>query len=652
MNTMTYSIKVIAISLWALSLTIARSGTSWAGPIDFDYHLKKNPNSEHVVLEKTVDIFYFKDSRSGRLKAKSKHKVSLLALKPGAAALSYINIPFSSFETVNIKSARYYLLDSLGNKKLKENVKVRFLKEQDYYIEGIFYSDLKVKQFKPRLPIRKKSLLVYQYEIIYNDLKFLNRFYAQEGKEATQRFQLTLHVPSFVESDIVPFNTRATSRKTATKDGHTLSYELSDLPAIPSDLGPVPANYYLPHFVVLTKSYNNGKQSVDILKSTRDLYGWYHQLMKTLRPDAAFVRELSGKITESTDTDRQKVQKIYQWVQNNIAYVAFEDGIAGFRPAEAHQVIRTGYGDCKGMANLLVNLLRAENINAYPTWIGTRILPYNYSLPSLVVDNHMICTVELAGKYYFLDGTDPAAIWDTPPSHIQGKNALVGKGEDYELVDIPVSKAKANKAMVNAEVFVSKGEESIIKGSLTFSGLHKNTYVNSIEHSPLGRRERLLSRICERYLPGIRTNSGNVRHEIKNGLLFLYFEGSIVGRQMEDGMKVYLLGGLHPTFPKHDHAMRMKVPMYFRFNELISYTINYHLPPGASIESVPEGTDVQHLEGTLGLRADYRKKDNTILYESETWVEQLLLSSDEHPTWKTFVKEKENFEAKPIIFNL
>jgi hypothetical protein len=64
------------------------------------------------------------------------------------------------------------------------------------------------------------------------------------------------------------------------------------------------------------------------------------------------------------------------------------------------------------MANLMTEMLKLAGLEAYMTWIGTRHIPYDYTLPSLAVDNHCISTVILGGKEYYLDGTEKVCpVW-------------------------------------------------------------------------------------------------------------------------------------------------------------------------------------------------------------------------------------------------
>ena len=114
------------------------------------------------------------------------------------------------------------------------------------------------------------------------------------------------------------------------------------------------------------------------------MYKWYNSLLNELDPNDAGLTKMANSITKNASTDKEKIRDIFTWVQNNVQYVAFEDGIAGFKPSEAHEVASLKYGDCKGMANLLVNLLKAEGLDARHAWIGTRMNNYNYKIPSLL----------------------------------------------------------------------------------------------------------------------------------------------------------------------------------------------------------------------------------------------------------------------------
>lgn len=137
------------------------------------------------------------------------------------------------------------------------------------------------------------------------------------------------------------------------------------------------------------------------------------------------MKAKADEITQGKSTAIEKVKAIYYWVQDNVRYIAFEDGLAGFKPEKAQEVLRRKYGDCKGMANLTKELLKASGFDSRLCWIGTHHIAYDYSTPSLAVDNHMICAVVLNGRRYFLDATEKYIPLNEYAERIQARQVLI-----------------------------------------------------------------------------------------------------------------------------------------------------------------------------------------------------------------------------------
>jgi hypothetical protein len=108
-----------------------------------------------------------------------------------------------------------------------------------------------------------------------------------------------------------------------------------------------------------------------------------------------------------------------------------------FCPIKAEEVLRKKYGDCKGMANLTKELLKAEGFDARLCWLGTSHIAYDYSTPSLAVDNHMICALMFKGKTYFLDATENYLGLDDYAERIQGREVLIEDNDKYILTHVP-----------------------------------------------------------------------------------------------------------------------------------------------------------------------------------------------------------------------
>lgn len=207
--------------------------------------------------------------------------------------------------------------------------------------------------------------------------------------------------------------------------------------------------YVCPQLLVRIKSYKTKAGQVNVGNSVEDLYTWYASLIHKIpvTDSDELRRNLQDKVKnliQPFNSDSKKVEAIYNWVQKNIKYIAFEDGMNGFIPRNAYQIFDNRYGDCKDMANLIKTMLEYAEIPAYLTWIGTRKKPYTYNdVPSVYTDDHMICTVKLDGDYVFLDGTNSYLPFKNFPEFIQGKQALVGLSDtEFDLVNVPISDHK------------------------------------------------------------------------------------------------------------------------------------------------------------------------------------------------------------------
>src|SRR2546423_317640 len=114
--------------------------------------------------------------------------------------------------------------------------------------------------------------------------------------------------------------------------------------------------------------------------------------------DKEKIRETVAKITAGHANDLDKIKAIYYFVQDKIRYIAFEEGYSGYIPSSAQAVLDNKYGDCKGMANLLTEMLKLSGYDAHFTWIGTRAIPYPQSMLALCVNNHAITTSDLNNR--------------------------------------------------------------------------------------------------------------------------------------------------------------------------------------------------------------------------------------------------------------
>jgi len=111
------------------------------------------------------------------------------------------------------------------------------------------------------------------------------------------------------------------------------------------------------------------------------------------------------EIFNGNETEHEKVNKIIDYVQNEIRYMGIETGIGSIKPFPPEQVVKQRYGDCKDKSLLLVSLLKKIGItNAYPALVNTNWQhKVDMHFASNQVFNHCIVTFDYDSVNYWVD---------------------------------------------------------------------------------------------------------------------------------------------------------------------------------------------------------------------------------------------------------
>lgn len=326
-----------------------------------------------------------------------------------------------------------------------------------YSVDNIFFSDTRVCHFN--LPFEKKGTLneVY-FEKTVTDPRYFTSIYFSEAYDVKTK-TVNIVVPrwmnvEFKEMNFTGFKIKKKIEYNTKEDADIISYSIEDLTAREMESHSPGVSYTQPHLLVLTKSAKPSDYQINYFSTLDEQYAWYHFLTKDLGNNTDFIKLKAQEITLGISDEMQKIKKIFYWMHDNIRYIAFEDGIAGYKPMKADEVFRKKYGDCKGMAHLTKELLKSLGFDARLCWIGTNHIAYDYSTPSLAVDNHMITALFFKNKTYYLDATENYIGFNEYAERIQGRDVLIEDGEKYIHTKVPVSTFEQNLDRENSVVSI------------------------------------------------------------------------------------------------------------------------------------------------------------------------------------------------------
>ena len=517
-----------------------------------------------------------------------------------------------------------------------------------YEDNEIFHSDTRVCSISFPLEEKGKSF-TFRYEDNYRDVKYLTSFYFHHHIPVTERI-IEFNVPSWLELDLREFNFNNNNiQKTSIKDGDITrtTFTVKNLPALENE--PSSPNHALsnPHVICVSKAYTqNGTRNV-LFESVKDLYGWYSTVCADIGNNPADLKDRVSSLIADKKTDLERIESIFYWVQDNIRYIAFENGIMGFKPEAAQKVLKNKYGDCKGKANLLKEMLKLAGYDARLTWIGTSDLPYDYSLPSLAVDNHMICTVILAGKKYFLDGTESFIAMNDYAQRIQGKQVLIEDGKNYMLDRIPVFPAERNKIKKATRISL---DNEVIKGTTTteYNGESKMMLQEVYTSVRNEDKTKALSELLKRGNDNVvvtSVQSPDLKERQKP--ITVSYEFKANNQVKRAGNEIYVVMDWDKEFSSLEFDSDRKND--YEFNYKYNYSIQTEL-------ALPDGYKVDYLPATFkkttpyySFEGSYAAKGKSIIYTKTIVVNKPVLLKSEFDSWNEFIKAINNFYNDQVV---
>lgn len=563
--------------------------------------------------------------------------------------LYYANeaIHYSGFS--EIKDIEAYTYIPSADKKIE----VDYIETQQEFDNMVFYTDDAYKSFI--FPAVAKDAETYlSYKRIIKEPRFLGGFNFAIHVP-TKSAQLSIEFPKNVEIGYVQFNTETIDlqfKKEETKTSNIYTWNAFNTEGYEGEDDSEAAMYYLPHMLVYIKSYELDNKKINVLNDLSDLYAWYVSLIEKVdTEELENVFAITDDITKGLTSKREKAKAIFNWVQNNINYIAFGDGYGGFIPTGAASTLETRYGDCKAMSNLLFEMLNHVDIEAYRAWIGSRNKPYSYfDVPTPSVDDHMITTAIIENDTIFLDATDSYVPFGMPSAFIQSKESLLGiDSERFKIVKVPAQNSKLSTTNVATQMHIENG---IIKVSekRALKGYDKVEFVTDYIYKKESKTEEeylnttlALGNNKTKYNNISKTNFDN-----KADPLVLEYDLDIDSYTRNIGNKIYLNLNIDRSLSNSDVEIKdRKYSKKIDYHFEKEFTTRFEIPKGYTASYIPKEVTFENQD--YGFEISYESNGNTITQTKHIYVKTLSIEKDDFENWNQFIKSLRKAYKKSII---
>ncbi len=556
-------------------------------------------------------------------------------------------MPFDSFTSIENIDAYTYL------PKMDKKVSVDYIETKREFDNGIFYSDQEAKYFT--FPaVTEGAITNLNYTEVIKDPHFMGIF--RFGSYVpTKSVQLSIEFPKNVTIGYVDFNTKnigVNFKKEELDSSIKYTWTVDNLKGFQGEEDSESSLYYIPHIIVYIKSYEENGKVHTVLNDTKDLYQWYASLINQIdTTDLEKVYDIAESLTKSMTSKRQKAETIFNWVQENITYVAFEDGLGGFIPRSAASVCTKRYGDCKDMANLLYEMLNHVGVKSYRTWIGTRDRHYSYlEVPTPMVDNHMINTAIIDNDTIFMDATDSFVPYGMPSAFIQTKEALLGIDDNtFKIVKVPAQKPEESISTITSNMLMD-GENLKVSEHREMTGYDKVDFITDYLYKKEDKtdEEFLNTTLALGNNKTKYTNISKKNFDNKKTPLILNYDLNIENYSKTIGNKSYINMNIDRTLSKSnidikDRKYSKKIDYKFKKE----FTTTLTVPDGFKIDYVPEALSFEH--PNYGYNISYTSNGNQVVQHKSIYINTLSIKNEEFESWNEFIKSIIKAYKKSII---
>ncbi len=180
---------------------------------------------------------------------------------------------------------------------------------------------------------------------------------------SVQYSKLVVETPVGYKFRYKQFNLSAPPVITQTKNSVVYIWEVKNL--ITKEKEPFQPSWreIMPSIMLAPSTFGLGKYegNMDSWKSYGDFMNQLRQGRDALPAD---VKQKVHALTDNVKDVREKVNVLYNYLQQNSRYISVQLGIGGWQPFDANYVATNKYGDCKALSNYMIALLKEAGVKA------------------------------------------------------------------------------------------------------------------------------------------------------------------------------------------------------------------------------------------------------------------------------------------------
>lgn len=526
------------------------------------------------------------------------------------------------------------LLEVRGRTRKKDGTVIELGQEDIHEIS--VSKDLKRKRFT--LPGVEDDCLI-QYEIIHRSRAYnLSgiRYFQNEEPTLLSRFNLIVPKDLQVIYYDSPPGILDTARKTPLHSEKTSLYTFvkSDLLARETESAMPPLFNYSPS---LAFSITAPKEEEELAVSWENVSKWYFETIQAHFAPSGNVKRLARKLTRECVEEKEKVEKIFYFVQSH--FKADFPSRSIFDQAEA--IFNRQVGSSAEVSGTLYALLKSVGVESTPVLVPNREMVIDLpEVPMLDWFSHLLLRVKAEEQDLWLDPSRATNCLDCISEVYQGVDGLLIQQSGGKLISTPLVEYVEN--LRRSVVYVSLAEDGSVdcESQEIYSAPRSGKIKSVLRNQTISERRDDLAKRIRLYCPGALLDSfqlGDLYSYVGDFEIYCKFNSS---HYVQRNDSVFYLNPniLNRDVTAKDFAEPARVfPIMFDQIKADVDSSVISIPSSYKVLCVP---DPVSLETDFGkFNTEYQLQENSIVYKRTFIIKKLLVAQSIYRDVKNFLNQ-------------
>ncbi len=486
----------------------------------------------------------------------------------------------------------------------------------------------------------------YEYEtkykngiLIYPTFSPVNGFYF-----SVEKSNYTIQLPQDIGLRYKMLALLAEPEKSSFKNDSIFKWSVNNFEALQYERY-TPANELFPTVLLSPSKFCVQNECGDM--STWENFGkWQKNLLQGRDQLPPATIEKVKELTSGVSDKREKVKRIYEFMQSSTHYVSIQLGIGGWRPMPASEVAKTGFGDCKALSNYTKALLSAIDIPSYYVVISTKNKRFFPDYPSFSQANHVVLMVPMENDSIWLECTSQTLPFDYIHSNIEGHDAMAVGNEKAFFCTLPSYSLEDALESNRVNLKIDENGNAAMQVHSTYRTSDYENKLYRLSNANNEEINKLLASSLNVHKPLVK-NFKKEETRGKHPSMDLFYDVTCEDFAPKTGSRIFIPVNPAKTELKGVfNSSNRKFDIEFNSNLFQSDTIKIEIPSGYELESKPKIADITSEYGSF--QSYFTQEGNNLTYIQTLKIKSGRYKFSQYEDLKNFYNRIESFQTGKV----